>query len=163
MAKHLVLVKERGGFYPADPYTAEIMDTIPEDGKRFAVDLKEDRSKGELAFYWAGIGLLVNNFTDEAREKWPNSERFSKALLEATGHSTRWWRLDGTYTDRADSIALNKMEAAEFETYFETARAMVVSMFGYDPWDLWAQEKDNKRWRRMQAQRNWWPGATDEL
>lgn len=142
---------------PADPYSAELMDEMIE-GKEVAADIKQDRRRGELNLYWAGIGLLVANYSGpaptyitlgnrqvDASRIWPTSRKYHDMLMSATGNVTKLWRRDGTYREDVDSIALDNMGADEFTTYFETARAVTVELFGYDPWQAWKDEADKRR------------------
>jgi hypothetical protein len=158
LAKHLVLVKEvvgnRAVLAPANPFSEEMLDTLPWE-KLFSVDVKEDRSRGELGFYWAGLGLLVANFDDEDKARWPTSEAFSRAMLVAFGYKRRFYRLDKSYTEEADSIALNSMEPEPFKEYFELVRAAVVRMFDYDPWDLWKVVSEEKKRKAREARAGW--------
>lgn len=126
---------------PADAWAAEQIDALPRN-KRLNARITEQRSLGQLGWYWAGLALLVDNFDDADREKWPNSRKFHKMVLEALGYFDKIWRIDGTYRIEVDSIAFDEMTEDEFQTAFEAVRAFVVKQWGYDPWDMWKAERD---------------------
>lgn len=141
---------------PADPYSAELMDELLDQD--YTIDVKQSRQRGELNLYWAGIGQLVKNCsgpdpafirlgnrTVDASRLWPTSRKYHDMLMEATGHVTRLWRIDGTFRVDVDSVALDNMEAEEFKAYFESARAITVGLFGYDPWEAWKEEASLRR------------------
>ena len=151
------------GLAPADPYSEEILADLF-DGETYSVDVKQDRRRGDINLYWAGIGLLVKNYSGvdpafirlgarevDASRIWPTSRKYHDMLMSATGHVTRPWRIDGTFREDVDSIALDNMEQDEFKAYFERARAITHALFGYDPWDAWKDEATERRVAKYRA------------
>lgn len=141
----------------ADPYSEELIGELF-DGEEYTAELKQNRRRGELNLYWAGIGLLVKNYSGpspaiinigkravDASRMWPTSDYYHEMMMEATGHVTRLWRLDGTFRVNVDSIALKNMDQADFSAYFEHAKAITFGLFGYDPWQAWKEEANRRR------------------
>lgn len=161
MAKFLIMVKEGNALVPADPYSAELLDGY-KNKHQLKVDIRSDRSRGKLNEYWAGLGLLVANFDDEDKERWTDSKKLHKTMMEALGYSERVYRLDGTYRMEVDSVALDNMDEETFLEVFERIRAAVVRRWGWDPWDEWKklkeEEKIAKRRMANDWRRNWRPG-----
>lgn len=155
MAKRLrvEVVAERGTgnlrLAPADAYSAELLEGLRRE-KFYNLTISEERSRGRLNHWWAGIGLLRENIDDE---RFPTSRHLHHAILEELGCVTRFYRIDGTFKTEADSIALDAMSEEEFEEIFERARALAVSEWGYDPWQLWQQEAEAKKQAKILAQR----------
>ena len=136
MAKHILLLREGYRLVPADPQSYETIETLKEN-KTYSVEIKESRSRGESNLYWAGLGVLVENFDDESEKKWPTTRHYHNALLEHLGYTYRQWKVDGTFKVEIDSVAFDKMSDEDFKALFEKARAVTVQLFGYDPWDEW--------------------------
>lgn len=136
----IMMRKERGHLVPIDAWALEQLDALPE-GKDLSVRVTQPRSIGRLNWYWAGLGLLVENLDDEDRAKWPNARKMHNAFLEALGYVEKIWRIDGSFRIQVDSIALDNMTEEEFAQLFENVRAMAVRLFGYDPWQVWMDER----------------------
>lgn len=129
---------------PADAYAAEQIDALPR-GDRLNARITQERSPGKLALYWAGLGLLSENLSEEHQARWPTARKLHNMLMEAHGYVEQIWRIDGTFRLVPDSIAMNNMEEAEFEQYREQARGFVVRNFGFDPWEMWVAEKEAEK------------------
>lgn len=140
---------------PADAYSQELINGL-KPGKTYKVEIKEDRSRGTLNLYWAGVGLLVNNYSGPGggliqvngrrynpAALWPTSRKYHQMLMKATGHVERVYWIDRSlpggigWRDEVDSIALEAMEEDEFNAYFEQAQAITFSLFDWNPWDQW--------------------------
>lgn len=134
----------RIGLFPVDPYAEEQLDTLPLE-KDFNVSIANARKRGKLNFYWAGMGVLVDNFDKADKLRWPTTRHLHDTMMVTLGHVHRQYRLDHRspdgvgWTEVADSIALDNMEEEEFEQVFETIRGAIVGRWGYDPWDAWTE------------------------
>lgn len=155
MARHILLQRDGYKLTPADPQSFETIETL-KDGKVYSVEIKESRSRGELNLYWAGLSVLIENFSDEDEKKWPSSRHYHEAMLDSLGYTYRLWRIDGTFRRVIDSIALDKMEDADFKVLFERVREITQRLFGYSPWDKWLELRGTG-WQEY-WQRNYRPG-----
>lgn len=141
MAKPPILMKREGSrLVPADPWALEQLDGIRE-GEEVHVRVTMVRKRGTLNLWWAGIGLLVQNLDEEDRKRWPSARKMHDALLEALGFVEKIWRIDGSYRTQVDSIALDNMSEEEFAELFEQAKALVMKLWGWDPWQTWLDER----------------------
>lgn len=126
---------------PLDARTAELIYLTLKPGKRYKITVANDRSRGQLNLYWAGLALLKENLPEDMEGRWPTTTALSKMLLEALGYTRTEY-----YKDRevqvADSIALDNMDATAFSEYFERARALVVALVGFDPWAEWIERNE---------------------
>ena len=158
MAKHILLLRDGYKLTPADPQSFELIEGLKE-GKVYSVEIKESRSRGELNLYWAGLGLLIENFSDAHRQMWPTARKYHEGMLDGLGYTYRLWRADKTFRVAVDSIALDKMTDEEFKVLFETVREITQRLFGWDPWDRWLEMRGTswqEHWKR-----NWRPGDKD--
>jgi hypothetical protein len=141
-------------FRPADPYAAELADAIQKDTRlngRFTRPIgTEDRRAGLLRLWWAGLGLLHDNIDDE---RWPSKRKLHNLILEELGYVEKIWRIDGTYRLVVDSVAIDNMEDDAFDGLFEKARSFVVTHWGFDPWDMWVEEKKAEMANKRQGYR----------
>lgn len=158
MARHILLLRDGYKLTPADPQSFELIEGLKE-GKVYSVEIKESRSRGELNLYWAGIGLLIENLSDEDTKKWPTSRHYHEAMLDSLGYTYRLWRVDGTFRSVIDSIAIDKMGDADFKVLFEKVRAITEQLFGWSPWDKWLEIRGTD-WQAFWG-RNWRPGDKD--
>jgi len=135
---------EQGRFVPVDAWGAEQIDALPRDVEYALSYTRPATATGKRNWYWAGLGLLVENFSDEHRAKWPSARKVHNMLMEAMGYVDRLWRVDGTFRIEVDSVSFDKMDDAEFSELFETARSIVAPLFGYDPWSKWMDARPPK-------------------
>lgn len=159
MAKSLHVFVENLRLVPADPFSQETLDKL-KPGYEYKVTITEDRSRGDLKLYWAGIGLLVANYKGPDAAMvfvgdtpfdpgflWPSSRDYHEAMMKAAGNVTRKYSLkfddpdhpEGVvhWTEEVDSIALDNMENDDFLEYWEFAQYFTVKVFGWNPWDEW--------------------------
>lgn len=134
---------ENGRLVPVDAWAAEQVDALPR-GKPLAVRVTTPRSLGRLNWWWAGLGLMVDNLTDEKRSMWPTARHMHEALLEAMGFVHRLYRIDGTFKTVPDSVAFENMEEEEFKEVFERGRALCIHIAGYDPFEVWMEQAKAK-------------------
>jgi muconolactone delta-isomerase len=146
-----------GRIVPADPRSEEMIDEL-RPGTTYKAEVTEDRlrsTNGNRRLYWAGLGLLVKNFSDEDEARWPTSRHYHNAMLEALGYVERLWRIDGSYRNVPNSVAQDAMDDTEFDVLFERIRSLTVKLFRYDPWDAWKALKEDEKRLRMAQQQTW--------
>jgi hypothetical protein len=143
---------------PVDYVSEEAMRSLKR-GKKYKVEVREDRSRGDLNVYWAGIGLLVRNYSGpggavcringrryDPRALWPTSRSYHEMLMKATGHMKKKYFIDRDkpggigWTEEVDSIALDNMEDEAFKNYCEMAAAITVELFDFDPFEEWKKQ-----------------------
>lgn len=99
----------------------------------------EDWRSGQMRLWWAGLKLMVDALGDE---RWPSTRKMHNLILEELGFVERIWRIDGSYRNEVNSIAIDSMEDDEFEALFERARVFCLANFGLDPWQVWVDEEN---------------------
>lgn len=104
------------------------------EGALLDAALTHPRSTNRNAHYWAGLTTAVKNFDDDLLNKYPTKESLHRALLTYLGYTTTTWQFDGTPRIEADSTAFDKMKTADFERYFERAKAKIIEWLDYNPW-----------------------------
>lgn len=148
----------KGGFMTvlvaADPYSEEVLSEL-EDHLKYRVDIKSDRRKGDLNLWWAGIGLLHYNLSEEEEAIWPTTRKLHNAILDALGYTEREYKIDGSYRVVVDSVALDNMDQSTFSRMFEMARAVTVKRWGWDPWEEWKRIKDEEAARAKARAEKW--------
>lgn len=136
-------------FRPADMRALEIADTYLRgsvlDGHFKRPAKAEDWRSGQMRLWWAGMKLLVDALGDE---RWPTTRKMHNLILEELGFVERIWRIDGSYRNEVDSIAIDNMDDDAFEVLFERARVFCLANFGFDPWQQWVDEKNAERENR---------------
>lgn len=164
MAKTIIVARKGHTLVPENPWSLELLEGFPE-GKPLSIELKASRSKGELNLYWAGLAVLIDNFSEADEKKWPTPRHYHEAMLEALGYTYKLWRIDGRFRVMIDSIALDKMDDDDFKALFEKVRALTQRLFRYSPWDSWLEMRGTDwmtYWeKRQQDRRNWREGDTD--
>ncbi len=142
---------------PVD-YVSEEMIRGLKRNKKYKVEIREDRSRGDLNLYWAGIGLLVQNYSGpggavckingrryDPSRLWPTSRSYHEMLMKATGHMKKKYFIDRDkpggigWTEEVDSIALDNMSDEDFKSYWELAQALTVELFDFSPWEAWKE------------------------
>ena len=106
---------------PADPHTAELVDTRLKPGTTYKVTVVNDRTAGSLKLYWAGLNLLHENLPEIDEFRWPTSRSLHNMLMMALGYTSREYFLDARSDDGVgwrevvDSIAIDNMDEATFK------------------------------------------------
>lgn len=119
-----------------DAWASEQIEALPRD-KDIKVVATTFRSLGRLGWWWGGLALAVDNFSDEDRERWPTSRKLNDAILEALGFTEKLWRVDGTYRLSVDSISFEAMTEDEFKEVFALAEQLAIKLWDYSPWEAW--------------------------
>jgi hypothetical protein len=69
----------------------------------------------------------------EATGAYPTAEHLHDAVKIHLGFTTPMKRLDGEVVWIPDSVALAKMDAAQFKTFFDEAARLLAGTYGFDP------------------------------
>lgn len=150
MASQLRLRKEiiggRPVFVPATPWDEEGFAAIPR-GAEYTADLKSPKDirnpKGKL---YAGLSVLVHNFDNSDRARWPTARSIRNELLIAIGVKRTRYSLDGkSAVIEADLDLFDQMTAGEVENIIEAMRSYAIGRWGYDPWQKWEDKKDAEK------------------
>lgn len=138
-------MERRGGaLYPIDPWSEERLYGYAEKTPLDIVATNAKR-KNKLGLYWAGLGTLQHNLSEEQDKLWPTQRALHGMLMLEVGVTLIQYRQDQTYFFIPDSIAINNMGDDDFDIVFERVRQVVNDLFGWDPWDIWIAEAKRKR------------------
>lgn len=125
------------GLFPTEQWAEERMYSYPLNAP-LGLTITNFKRIGKMGWYWGGLGLLVENIDDD---RFSTTRRMHDAILTALGMTTKLYRIDGSWWDVPDSIAVDNMDDAEFEKFFERARQLMVDLWGADPWQMWKDER----------------------
>lgn len=125
---HIEAIMTARGLRAHTPSDAEMMVSLP-IGKVFEIVPVSQRSSKQLNTYWKALGLVV-----KATNKWPNSEKLHRDIKMTLGYREQVVNIrTGEITLVPDSIALDKMEPAEFCTFMKQAMDLLADAVGFDP------------------------------
>lgn len=128
MSKKPLYMQRRGASLEARTVSdLELLEAHPE-GVDLEVNIKRRRSHPQLKKYWAGLSRIV-----KATEKWPTAKHLHDAIKLELGYVTPVYKFNGTRIYMPDSIALDEMDQAEFNEFFERATKLLIETFGIDP------------------------------
>lgn len=116
------------GLRPHTPLDAERMVEV---GLGHVFELKplSKRSWPQLKTYWKALGIVV-----KATDRWPNVEKLHRDIKLTLGYVEQSVNIDtGEVTITPDSIALDKMEHAEFCAFMDRAMELLTRKVGFDP------------------------------
>lgn len=142
--KHLTMRRVGKTLQCFDRFSAEDFDAIKE-GVDLRVVVTQKRSNPENNFFHAGIQLAWDNFDHEMRLKFSNPEKLKKAILIGLGFAEPLYRIDGSFSMEADSVAFDKMDQDRFNYVFNEAIVLCEDWLGYDPWAAWKRKKAMER------------------
>jgi hypothetical protein len=146
----VAMLGNRLALVPADPLAEEDIAGL-DRSQSFMVQVTAGRRRGPLNKWWAGLALLHANLPEHLEKRWPTTRKLHDAFLEEMGFVTRLYRIDGSWREEVDSVALDAMEDAEFGVLQEKARALCIKVFGYDAWQAWEDEQEAKKAMRRRA------------
>jgi hypothetical protein len=87
------------------------------------------RSWPQLKTYWKALGIVVR-----ATGKWPNTEKLHRDIKLTLGYVEQTVNIDtGEVTICPDSIALDRMDHAEFCEFMNQAMELLTRKVGFDP------------------------------
>jgi hypothetical protein len=119
-----------GVLEPATPYDAEMLAQCS-GGTAFSLLPLRDRSPEHHKMYWSILGKVV-----KATGRWPTSEHLHRELKIACGYYQVVASEFGGVYYFPDSIALDKMDQQEFNTFFEAVMQKLSEAIGFDPMEL---------------------------
>ncbi|MDX0801681.1 hypothetical protein [Sinorhizobium medicae] len=115
---------------------AEKLASIPE-GSIFEIVPVTTRSDRQLRTYWKALGLVV-----KVTQKWSSAENLHRDIKMTLGYREQVVNMrTGEITLVPDSIALDKMEHAEFCEFMNQAMALIADTVGFDPLAFLAEER----------------------
>ncbi len=142
-----MMIKQRGGLYPADAYAAQQYDALPE-GKDLSVRISVMSSTGKTeregarGLWWAGLQMLAENSDDP---DYDTHRKAHEAILFALGFVRPRFRIDGSVIMDVVSTAEDAMDDEEFSVLMTKADEFIMRRFGWSPWESWKMEQDAKR------------------
>lgn len=92
------------------------------------ITIKKRRSLPQLRLYWAMLQNVV-----AATDAWATAEHLHDALKLDLGYTTPVKTMDGKLVMIPDSVALAKMDSAQFQRFFDAAAARLAEVCGFDP------------------------------
>lgn len=92
------------------------------------ISIKKKRSLPQLRLYWAMLQNVV-----AATDAWATAEHLHDALKLDLGYTTPVKTMDGRLVMIPDSVALAKMDSAQFQRFFDAAAARLAEVCGFDP------------------------------
>lgn len=125
---HIEVVMTPRGLRPFTSFDAEAMVALTL-GHTFELVPVTKRSNRQLRTYWKALGLVV-----KTTQRWPTAEHLHDELKWACGFRSKFvdWET-GEVRERPDSIALDKMDHAEFCNFMDQAMAKLADAIGFDP------------------------------
>lgn len=156
MSRAPILIRvELGRLVPVDAYAQQQVDELG-DGKEFNARLsritatgREER-EGLRGMWFAGLKLLSEN-TDDPRYNTP--EKAYRNIRLDLGFSRPRHRIDGSVEMVPVSTADDNMDDEEMAALQELARGYCQQKFGFDPFQMWADEKDAEKAMQQRARR----------
>lgn len=92
------------------------------------VSIKKKRSLPQLRMFWAMLHNVV-----EATGAYPTAEHLLDAMKVEMGYTTPMRLLSGDVVFVPDSIALSRMDSAQFRAFFDKAVELLARTYGFDP------------------------------
>lgn len=92
------------------------------------VTFKKRRSLPQLRLFWA----MLQNVVD-ATGAYPTAEHLLDAMKVEMGYTSPMRLLSGDVVFVPDSIALNRMDSAQFRAFFDRAVELLARTYGFDP------------------------------
>lgn len=124
------------GLRPLTADDAEKLASIAE-GQVFDISPVTKRSDRQLRTYWKALGLVV-----KVTQKWASAENLHRDIKMTLGYREQVVDMrTGEVTLVPDSVALNKMEQAEFCEFMDRAMALIADTVGFDPLAFLAEER----------------------
>lgn len=122
------VVKTPRGLSPLTADDAEKLVSVPL-GHTFDLTPNTRRSWKQLRTYWKALGLVVR-----ATGKWPSAEALHRDVKFTLGYRELIANLKtGEVSETVDSVALDRMEHADFCTFMDSAMKLLADQVGFDP------------------------------
>lgn len=123
-----IAVKRIGNrFVPISRFDEKLILDQPE-GVAIEVTVSRKRSLPQLRKYWA----ILNEVVEASPCNYPTAEKLHCAIKLALGYTTDVVMLDGTIVQIPDSVAFDKMSAADFRLFFDNAVTLLNRLTGSD-------------------------------
>jgi hypothetical protein len=131
---------ENGRLVPDDPWAAEQIGQLPLG--RFVIEPHlEEAEDAVRAKFFAGINTLYDNIDSGPGTEFPTSESLRREILREIGFTDPIFRVDGIKREPR-SMARGAMKLDELMIVSELMRTYCVQRWGFDPVEMWEQEKD---------------------
>lgn len=123
----LVLRRTERGLEPRSRQARDILDgyALHSDVE---VTIRKRRSLPQLRLYWA----MLNNVV-EATGAYPDAEHLHEAVKMELGMTSPMRLMTGEVVWVPDSVALSKMDSAQFQRFFDQAAELLARTYGFDP------------------------------
>ena len=92
------------------------------------VTVKKKRSLPQLRLYWAMLQTVV-----EATGAYPDAEHLHDAIKVELGYTAPMRLLSGEVVWIPDSVAIARMDSAQFKAFFASAAELLARTYGFDP------------------------------
>lgn len=92
------------------------------------VTIKKRRSLPQLRLYWSMLQNVV-----EATGAYPDAEHLHEAVKMELGMTSPMRLMTGEVVWVPDSVALSKMDSAQFQRFFDQAAELLARTYGFDP------------------------------
>lgn len=93
------------------------------------VSVKKRRSLPQLRLYWR----MLQNIIDATGGVYPTAEKLHDAIKLELGYVTPLRLMNSQVVYVPDSIALAKMDSAQFKLFFDQAVELLARTYGFDP------------------------------
>ena len=123
----IILRRTARGLEAPTAADAEMLDRYA-IGRDVEVKIKARRSLPQLRLYWAMLARVV-----EATGAYPTTDHLHSAIKHALGYTTPIKTLDGDIQYWPDSVAIARMDAAQFKEFFDAAVKLIAEKWGFDP------------------------------
>jgi hypothetical protein len=139
----LELVADQRGrrLRPATAYDAELLESVQPGEYKVALTKAGAKTGGAKRKWYAGLGLLIDN-TEDPRV--PTKEKAHELVMRGIGmvHKAPHLRGENFETLVVDSLPDDDESMARV---LELARAFAASEWGFDPWQMWEDERSAAR------------------
>ena len=123
----LVLRRTERGLEPRSRLAADALAQYA-FGSDVEVTVKKRRSLPQLRLFWAMLQNVV-----EATGAYPTAEHLLDAIKVDLGYTAPMRLLSGDVVFVPDSIALSRMDSAQFRAFFDRAVELLARTYGFDP------------------------------
>jgi hypothetical protein len=123
----LVLKRTERGLEPRSRQAADLLAAYALHSE-VEVTIKKRRSLPQLRLYWA----MLNNVI-EATGAYPTAEAMHDSIKFELGYTTPMRLMTGQVVWVPDSVALSKMDSAQFQRFFDQAAELLARTYGFDP------------------------------
>lgn len=123
----LILRRTERGLEPRSRQAADLLEQYALHSD-VEVIVKKRRSLPQLRMYWAMLSKVV-----EATGAFPTAEHLHDAVKYHLGYTAPMKMFSGQTVWVPDSVALSKMDSAQFKEFFDAAAQLLAATYGFDP------------------------------